>query len=102
MTQEEFIQKYNLKEITEPIKNSDGKYIEKLVGYEITLHSLGYDLHITIILFENTSDVYRLNLKNKCTTNQYYVGKEVFAMHTTELSLMEKITYDMINNYIKI
>ena len=102
MTQEQFIKKYSLKEVTIPVRNSDGKYIEKLVGYETTLHSIGYDLHISVVLYEKANDFYRLNLKNKCTTNQYYIGKEIFAMHTRELSLAEKITEDLINTYINL
>lgn len=99
MTQEQFIKKYNLKKVTIPIKNSDGKYIDKLVGYQTVMQSTGYKLTITIVLHDKAPDSYRLMLKTNISPLN---TKEIFAMHTTELSLMEKITYDMINNYIKI
>lgn len=106
MTQEQFIKKYNLKEVTEPIRNSDGKYIEKLVGYETTVHYIDYDLYISVTLYEKASNIYRLKIKNKCITNQYYQNQEIFAMHTVELPLAEKITEkiieDLINDYINL
>ena len=99
MTQEQFIKKYNLKEVTEPIRNSDSKYIDKIVGYQAVMLSIGYELIITIRICDKASDSYRLMLKTNISPLN---TKEIFAMHTTELSLMEKITYDIINNYIKI
>lgn len=103
MTQEQFIKKYNLKEVTEPVRNSDGKYIDKLAGYTATLHSISYDLHISVILHEQSDNCYRLILKSNISTALYsYPGKEIFAMHTTELSLAEKITEDLINTYINL
>ena len=100
MTQQQFVESYNLKEFTTPVKNSDGKYIEKLEGYEGGLKGFGYEMGIYIILNEKGPDSYRISLKSKLEANSY--GKEIFAMHTTEWSLLEKIAYDLTQNYIRI
>ena len=99
MTQQQFIQKYNLKEFTSPFKNSDGKWMEKLEGYTAELKSLGYVMKIYIFINEKGPDSYRIHLK-ETISNPY--GKEIFAMHTTEWSLFEKITYDIWSNYINL
>ena len=102
MTQQQFAESYNLKEFTSPIKNSDGKYIEKLEGYTAELKSLGYKMNLYIILNEKGPDSYRIHLKNTLHTNTIPYDKEIFAMHTTEWSLFEKITYDIWKNYINL
>jgi hypothetical protein len=98
MTQQQFIEKYNLKEFTTPVKNSDGKYIQKLEGYIGNLKGFGYELSIEILFREKTLDLYRVHLKEIITSS---FPKEIFAMNTTEWSLFEKITYDLVQNYIK-